>query len=816
MKAIGVPVFGFLYGEMWKQTNCIQRLFGRFSYARVLLPVFARQVREVVVEGGPSPGIHIFEGKPIQGAPAWSIGDETELPNHGNPWRILLFRPADSGLENMGTAALAVGLRDNVPTVFNPDMPFLWNVTPTSEEWTCGYVVNGPFKLDPGRTHVSLDDDTTLQTVGNLGDALGKGLIELHDVLTGATEAVHCPTLGDDGQRQNFLASLWKVLASGMDDSDRLRQSFLRHLHGIGRGISAWMAARSIVPTDLPAPFPPLLPPLRSEISWEVATDGLDNPELCAALAEINDEDFRSLVGSRRIVSSATNRRLCALMDTDGDPIDPALLRPANLLAELAKRWDYRLTPTRLHALRPLSQDGVWNMVSNDPHGATWRGGFRARSTTGRFQPLQRLLLKQTSVIWNKADGDLRDEFLRSAFAPDDLILAPEYIGRPEDWIVFRWIRMQHRVDANEISDWYSDIREDLQPAALRYLLHGRLQEPVLRHLNSRETRPSWLRDYDSIRQMLEDICKEPWRRKSLLVALFPERFEPEPPRQPMQIYSDTFFNRLSEWWDDANVRTEVITVYERRVWPEWLRRDHDIAGRLQSGSKDHWLGLLVLGACQSFGRTQDYQHRAFLEMAYGQGWWDVFTAPDDVGTWMEILRDWQDSAVDKLEYAQWMSLFPTLYQLSRYQDVYVRLLKSAGQRPDNMDDIGRLLAPRGDEALTGGGTHFDAPPAPLNMGLHWVLRELVRLKVVEGEHLYPACWVPSEQVIGFLCNLNLGFDRPDDNMSNSQKAHAIFDFLESELMMAKPNLHRAFDIPLRYVASASDPDLHRRLGLVQ
>ena len=61
----------------------IQSLFGRFSYARAMLPVFARQVREVVVEGGPAiPGVHAFEGKQIEGASAWSIGVETELPNH--------------------------------------------------------------------------------------------------------------------------------------------------------------------------------------------------------------------------------------------------------------------------------------------------------------------------------------------------------------------------------------------------------------------------------------------------------------------------------------------------------------------------------------------------------------------------------------------------------------------------------------------------------------------------------------------------------------------------------------------------------------
>ena len=116
----------------------IQSLFGRFSYARALLPVFARQVREVVVEGGPSPGVHVFAGKPIEGASAWSIGVETELPNHGGPWRILRFRPADSGLKDMGTVALALGLRHGVPTAFPPKVPFLWNVTPTSEEWACG------------------------------------------------------------------------------------------------------------------------------------------------------------------------------------------------------------------------------------------------------------------------------------------------------------------------------------------------------------------------------------------------------------------------------------------------------------------------------------------------------------------------------------------------------------------------------------------------------------------------------------------------------------------------------------------------------
>ena len=308
-------------------------LFRRFTYARALLPVFARQLREVLVEGDPFSGVHVFDCKPIDGAPGWSVGAETELPRHEGHWRVLRFRPADAGHEGMGTAALAVGLREGVPTAFGPEMPFLWNVAPTSESWGCGYAVNGPFKLDPGRTHVSLDDDATLRAVGGLGHALGKGLIELHDTLV-------CPTNGvrrllGHGDGWNFLTSLWKVLASGLNNPDEKRRTFLLQLHGNGRGLSTWMAARSAVPTGLLAPFPQVLPPLTSGTRIEVADGGLDNADFCHALAEIDDEDLVALVDARCIVSADVKQLLlplCNLGGTEEDYIRPIPLRPSGLL----------------------------------------------------------------------------------------------------------------------------------------------------------------------------------------------------------------------------------------------------------------------------------------------------------------------------------------------------------------------------------------------------------------------------------------------------------------------------------------------------
>ena len=790
--------------------SLIDQLFRRFAYARALLPVLSRQVQEVVVEGGPFPGQHAFDGKPINGAPGWTIGAGTELPNHPGRWRILRFRPADAGWEDMGTAALVVGLRDGVPTALQPDVPVLWNVTPTSENWGYGYVVNGPFKLDPGRTHVSLGNDTTLRTVGGLGEALGRGLIALHNVLSNPADGSHGSLAVRDGRR--FLSSLWRVLACGLNTREDLRRRVLLELHGNGRGLSAWMGTCSAVPSGLPAPFQPVLPPLTSDVRIEVASGDFDS-RMCAVLAAVEDEDLTALVGDRCIVSAEVGQLLRPLRGhagIEGDRIAPTPLRLSALFAELAKRWDHRLTPERLHALRPIDRGGESYLDAYDPVGVTWRGALRARAADGSLQPLRNLLLRKVPDRFDRINADTIDELLRAAFAPDNRVLDPAYIERSEDWWVFRWLRAQHRVDAATMSEWCVDLPEGLQPAAIHYLLYGTLGPGVLQNLVPIDGRPRWLRDYEDVCRLVEAQCDETWRRKSLLGALFPDQFrEPEPPLAPTRPESDTFFQQFLEWWDDYAVRGEVISDYESAAWPEWLRRD-DISDQLQADSEDHWLALLVLGACRGLGRAQDVQHRGFLELLHGEGWWEIFKTPDDVGAWMKVLRDWQDDALANLTYSRWMSLFPAIYQFSRYQNVYMRLFRVAEQRTENMDKVDILLTPRAAEALSGTGALFDAPPAPLSMGLHWVLRELVRLEVIKGEHLYPYCWVPSEQVLRLL--EMLGLDRPDDGMPNSEKARAIFDFLASELGTATPSLHLAFDIPFQYVASSAD--LRQRFGL--
>ena len=100
-------------------------------------------------------------------------------------------------------------------------------------------------------------------------------------------------------------------------------------------------------------------------------------------------------------------------------------------------------------------------------------------------------------------------------------------------------------------------------------------------------------------------------------------------------------------------------------------------------------------------------------------------------------------------------------------------------------------------------------PRHPSTWVSHWVLRELVRLNVVRDEHLFPDCWVPSEQVLSVLRRLGLA---SDESQHNPVKARTIFDFLADKLGTETPNLHLAFDIPLRYIAE--NEELGREFGL--
>lgn len=768
-------------------------LFNRFGYAQTLVPAFARAISTIVVEGGPNPGVSRFHGMPLKGAPGWSVSaDSVSLPRAGL-WHLLRFRPGDVSPQ-YGTEAFVVGLCANEPKPFPADVPFLWSVTPTSEVWGCGYAVNGPFKLDPGRTHVSLDNPTTSSVADSLGVALGEALIKLHDAFEAVAQDDDSP-IGQVKDTGRFLSRLWEVLATGLDSPDQLRSGFLRRLHGPGRGVSRWMSARSVVPTGLQHPFAPKLPKLSPEFQFEEAGSAFDDPVVINALTQM--DELAAVAAERRVVSRKIARLLKPLVVQA-----PSVCQPGDLLQSLAEKWRNQLTSQRLHSLRPLADETVFRTLQSSPNPAQWSVSLLAMSKAGNDRPLRRLLIPLAHGL-EASDPDILDELARAGFAEDGWILAPAYLEQTADVKLFRRLRGTHEVDARAMAQWCGRIPEGRRDAALRYILNGKLGNELVGLLVPPGQRPAWLQSYDEVARRLATLGAENWRTLGLLARLFPERFQQSStgapptqgePRPPSSGYMQT----LLDWWKDDAVRSYVLNLYEQKAWPEFLRRD-SLQDGLRAGSREHWLGLLILGACRGLGRATEEQHRSFLEWTHTENWWEVFQEPGQQSSWMEKLEEWQDNATANLKWGRWMSLFPTIFQLSRCLDTYKRLLMGAGRRPADYYIITKLLAPKVDEKLSGAGAKFDAPPAPLNMGLHWVLRELVRLKVIDGTHLYPDCWVPSQQLLRFMAPYGMVF--PDPRTSNAEKAKCIAGFLTEHLAEESPTFLHAFDIPLLYVA---------------
>ena len=189
------------------------------------------------------------------------------------------------------------------------------------------------------------------------------------------------------------------------------------------------------------------------------------------------------------------------------------------------------------------------------------------------------------------------------------------------------------------------------------------------------------------------------------------------------------------------------------------------------------------------------------------RGWWPVFIEGESAGDWMGVLDGWHKSSIELLDFVPWMRLFPTLYQLNRYGRVYRRLLLSAARRPDGFN-LRKLLAPLADEQLTGSGDAFDAPPLNLGVGGHWLLRELVRLEVVNGDQLAPLCYMPSKKLVDLLELTGLYLIGDEDPQV---KAAEIHRHIVSQIGSGPATFGGYYDLPLQAVAL--DEHLQLELG---
>ncbi|NLJ36516.1 MAG: hypothetical protein GX358_09865 [candidate division WS1 bacterium] len=209
-------------------------------------------------------------------------------------------------------------------------------------------------------------------------------------------------------------------------------------------------------------------------------------------------------------------------------------------------------------------------------------------------------------------------------------------------------------------------------------------------------------------------------------------------------------------------------------------------------------------------GRTKPGQHRGFLGLLEERGWLATMASPDSTyEQWMQVLDDYINSDKINGEYYRWMRNFVGIRWLALHLDTYCDIFQAVDRMPTF--SIGTVLRPRDAHLLEGSG--ITAPPLDrvLGIGICFVLRELVRFKVITTPKAHPYCYVPSSSVIRIM--RSLGCDDLDDEERYVQ-SRKIYDFLHSELGDEKVTFGGGFDLPLIY--AAYDEQVRLDVGLPQ
>ena len=706
----------------------------------------------------------------------------------GHPRRALRFDLAD-GFQ------LFVAVEADGPVAFPSELARVWNLAPLEEEMTSGWLLNGPFAVDPGRGRLAGTAADRKRTFARLGRVLGERLLALHDLSlsdwSGFAEALHLYSTAETA-RPVFWSLLFDLLQADLDDE------LIVHLHSDAQGYGRLAAERPVVPTRLPKPFD--APVRASDVrfftdgamvddsvrkavqGWLVLRDlsgRIVAPEVAAPLRKLGFQDIRAFtlaellvreMGRDRRVDPAVSERLGHLLTTDAVEREP-LHRERTQLLKVAAQALF------------LARDGAWRPVRD----------------------------------LSSAAGGSEDERRRSNFAPDSALLSDFYTGAAFEFFRLARSHSGYGPGASLLLQWANGVHSpDRRCAVFRYVIEGTQGRALAEAMRSNF--PPWVGR--PVEALLVDPLLADWTdedRKRLLFELgghylFDLTREPVH-RDGPDADPETVLGAIHVWWS-AN-RSTLRATYADRLYPPFFSPDQLVG----SDDRTAWFTMFALGCFQLIGRTQDGQHRSYIEGGRRDGWWPALALslpPDNVESWLERLEHWSSAEHLDQDFLLWRRLFVDLYAVARWLEQYIEIVRNLPRfiEEHDMISLNDVLRPSYSPVIRRLG--IDAAPLArsLGIGMNWVIRELLRYGFYESRDVdlvAPYCWASTRRVRERLLR-RIGANVAA--VADADESRAIHEFVVQSIGPDRARFSGDFDLPLQEITRAAHlSDLQRCLA---
>ena len=416
----------------------------------------------------------------------------------------------------------------------------------------------------------------------------------------------------------------------------------------------------------------------------------------------------------------------------------------------------------------------------------------------------------------SSAAGGSEDERRRSNFAPDSALLSDFYTGAALEFFRLARSHSGYGPGASLLLQWANGVHSpDRRCAVFRYVIEGTQGRALAEAMRSNF--PPWVGR--PVEALLVDPLLADWTdedRKRLLFELgghylFDLSREPVD-REGPHAAPETVLGAIHAWWS-AN-RSTLRATYADRLYPPFFSPERLIG----SDDRTAWFTMFALGCFQSIGRTQDSQHRSYIEGGRRDGWWQALALshpPDNVASWLERLDHWSSAEHLDQEFLPWRRLFVDLYAVARWLDQYIEIVRNLPRIIEEHDviSLNDVLRPSYSPAIQRLG--IDAAPLArsLGIGINWIVRELLRYEFYEprDERLVaPYCWASTGRVRDLLTWI--GADVAE--VADANESRTIHEFVVENIGHDRARFSGDFDLPLHEITRAGHrSDLQRCLA---